>query len=59
MLKEAVRKVLPLLKNESYDIILIARKNILGKKLQDILEDFQILLKALREKNEESSNSIN
>lgn len=59
LLREAVRKVYPLLKNESYDIILIARKDILGKKLQDVLEDFQTLLKTFREKNEKNSNSFN
>ncbi len=59
MLREAVRAVLPMLANESYDIILIARRNILGKKLQDVLEDIHFLVKTIRERNEENLNKVN
>ena len=48
-----------MLANESYDIILIARRNILGKKLQDVLEDIHFLVKTIREKNEEDLNKLN
>ncbi len=56
LLREGIRYYYPVMKDIGYDIILIARKNILGKKLQDILQDIDLLIEELREKHETDFN---
>ncbi len=56
LLKEAVRKVLPALKNCEYDIILIGKKNIFREKMQTVFSDLKYFLNQLRDKDEKCTN---
>ncbi len=48
LLKEAVRKRLDKLSKFHYDFIFIAKKNILGKKLNDVLNEIDDIILELR-----------
>jgi ribonuclease P protein component len=52
LLRESVRMFYPQIQHLGYDIILIARKYIIGKKIHQVLKDIETLLKNLRERNE-------
>ncbi len=56
IIKEALIKNFTKLKNFSYDIVLIPKKHLLGKKMQALLKDIEELIKFLREIDEKSSN---
>ncbi len=48
LLKESVRKRLDKLSKFHYDFIFIAKKNILGKKLEDVLKEIDEVIFELR-----------
>ncbi|HCB70388.1 MAG TPA: ribonuclease P protein component [Persephonella sp.] len=56
IIKEALRAYYGSLKNLSYDIIFIAKKNIIGKKTQDLYRDMEKLISILREGNGQISD---
>ncbi|WP_281271988.1 ribonuclease P protein component [Hydrogenothermus marinus] len=56
ILREALRLVLPKMKNFSYDIVLVPKKNLLKKKMSDLNKDIKALIEFLRELNEKNFN---
>ncbi|WP_457640655.1 ribonuclease P protein component [Persephonella sp.] len=56
ILREAIRYFYKYLANLNCDIIFIAKKNILGKKTTDLLQDMELLISNLREENGQSFN---
>ncbi|RMA93043.1 hypothetical protein CLV39_1522 [Hydrogenothermus marinus] len=44
------------MKNFSYDIVLVPKKNLLKKKMSDLNKDIKALIEFLRELNEKNFN---
>ncbi|WP_456401177.1 ribonuclease P protein component [Persephonella sp.] len=56
IIREALRAYYHQLKDMNYDIILIAKKNIIGIKTTALFNEIEMLIKYLREKNGKDSD---
>jgi len=58
IIKEALRLNLHKMKNLGYDMVVIPKKNLINKKMQDLTKDILNFQETLRELNEKSNNII-
>ncbi len=59
IIKEALRLNLHKLEDLSYDIVVIPKKHLLNKKMQNLIKDVLSFQETLRELNEKNSNIFN